>query len=272
MSYANLLGVNGKISSQYLPTPSIQNPFTSPVDGGNQPITNLAGLQIGATGPIPAGLGLNMPQGNIQCLGKIAVAGDKWIQDDGIDNFLIHNEMGQLNFQGPAGLGQVFDSVNNPPPPRDTTIVQQVVGTIATVNVPATTSTGLGASTTIIELSLADAPPGTVRNNFVVYLKLNTGTLGTPDATAYTLQYFLSSSLDGDPDETQGCTIGYTDPITNGGNQFIPITVLVHRPTIPVGSIFLNIRSLPVAEGGAAHSGLILSNVSLTADVYASSI
>lgn len=47
MSYANLLGINGKIQSQYLPMSTapasgVQNPMTASLDGGGQSITNLA--------------------------------------------------------------------------------------------------------------------------------------------------------------------------------------------------------------------------------------
>lgn len=270
MSASALLNPNtGTLLPQYLPQnpdphPYIENPFVSPVDGGNQPITNLASLLIGATGVIPVGLGLSVIGSNLFCDSRIAVAQNKFISDDGSGNFEITNSTvgGKLNFQGPAGVGEVFDSVNNPPAVQDTTVVQQIPGTISTFVIPPTGSPV--PAKTLATFTISGSP----KNSYIVYLKLNTGTLTTPDGTPYVFQYFLSDTVDGNIDETKGCLVGYTNPISNGASDFQPNTTLLYRPTSGTNTIYLNVQSLP----STPHSGCTWTNPIWTADVYASEI
>ncbi len=271
MSVAGIIDPSvGTIRPEFLPTdptphPYLENPFQSAVDGGNQTMTNVASLQIGASGAIPVGVSLNIAGGgNLLCSGKIGVSTAKYASDDGAGAYQITaNAVGnKLTFQGPVGIGEVYDSVNNTPPVADTTVAQQITGTLPLISIPATGNAN--PAKTLATLTIT----GTPKNSFTVYLKLNTGTLTTPDGSPYVFQYFLSNTVDGNIDETKGCLVGYTPGISNTGSAFIPSTTLVYRPTTATNTIYLNIQSLQ----STPHSGCQLANAIWTADVYASEI
>jgi hypothetical protein len=78
MSYANLLGTDGKILSSYLPASAptgVQNPMTSALNGGNQAISNVASLVINSS-TVPSGALSLIVGGNIECEELFVDGGD----------------------------------------------------------------------------------------------------------------------------------------------------------------------------------------------------
>jgi hypothetical protein len=334
MSVSQILNANGVISNQYLPSdpdphPYVENPFQSPVDGGNQPLTNLGSLlcngnlgvavnkyiaQAGATLQVvnedtgvvavscndgvqivpssTTGTGqLTIANGSATVGGQTsyefytpgATSGGLTVGDFALygylnggdareifqtDRFGANIDLGSatavggcvVSVNGTLGAGRVYDTVYNKP---DDTKVQQITGTLATLVIPPT-----GGANPAKTLATLDVSSLGSFNSFVVYLKLDTGNMTTPDATAYNYQYFLSAGLDGNLDETKGCLVGYTGPLLNGQSDFLPYTTLLYRSTTPISTLYLNVQ----VQIGQTHSGSTWTSPTWTADVYCSTI
>lgn len=112
MSASALLNPNtGTLMPQFLPVgpapthPYLENPFQDPVDGNNEPLTNLASLNINAQGAIPVGLGLNVGGGaNALITGKLGVANNKYLTESN-NNLAINNgDTGAVEIECDQGL------------------------------------------------------------------------------------------------------------------------------------------------------------------------
>lgn len=119
MSASALLNsATGQFLPQYLPVgpapahPYLENPFQDPVDGNNEPLTNLASLNIGQQGAIPIGLGLQVGGGaNALFTGKLGVDVNKFIETVGTSLNIENQDAGQINLVVDAS---VVISPNNP--------------------------------------------------------------------------------------------------------------------------------------------------------------
>jgi hypothetical protein len=271
MSYSNILS-GSKINPQYLPTgpapahPYIENPFQDPVDGGNQPLSNLASVVVGSAAP-PRGQNIVDVEGSVLLTGILTLdaEGERYVRAIN-DDLELTNDVsgGKLLFAGPLGIGEVFDTLNNPPPVQDTTVVQQLTGTAGgnneSINVPAGPSND---GVTVATLNLNQI--GTDKNSFVVYLYNIIGDVATPDASAK-FKFYLSAEEDEPWDSTKGVLQYVTGDIANGtGIEQNGIT-LNYRQSTPLTTLYLNVSP------GDTQSGAQISDYEYFMDVYASKI
>ena len=279
MSYANILSSSGTIAPQYLPTgpapahPYVENPFQDAVDGGNQLLTNLAGLSVGSATAPPVGILLEV-DGNTLVNGKMGVALNKYIEDDGAGNIVIENGApapgGKLNFQGPAGLGEVYDTVNNPLPSEVTTKYIRLSGTNAVpapgLAIPQSNNANPGKTIATLDLS-------TIGNNtsFNGYVNIVTGQIENPDSATIAYQVFLSDTLNGAYNSAKGLAILKTGVLTAGtivapGETYtsIPINFQASAPT---QTLYLNVQSLDPGTGPVG--GSTWQSTQYTIDLYA---
>ena len=301
MSYANILGSDGRILPSYLPTEAIVTPtldevLTAGNGAGGQSITGLVTLNVDkivpnlddyvtvakplavtstGTFPVtdpPVGVVL-YTEGNVICDGKLGVALSKFMEDDGNGNLLLVNQAaapnGKLNFQGPAGIGEVYDSVNNPLPSSVTTKYIRVSGT-NTVPDPGLTipqSNNANPGKTIGTLNLAAIGNNT---SFQGYLNLVTGRIENPDSATIAYQVYLSDTLDAAYDASKGLAILRTGVLNAGviaapGNTYNAIPV--NLQTAATQTLYLNVQALDPGTGPVGGSTWLSTQYTL--DLYA---
>ncbi len=278
MSYANILSSSGTIAPQYLPTgpapahPYVENPFQETVDGGNQNLLNIQNLSIGSSTVAP-GITLNVI-GNAMIDGKCAVgtSANKYMEDDGAGNLQLTNGSagGKLNYQGPTGLGEVYDTVNNPLPSEVTTKYIRLSGTNTVpapgLAIPQSNNANPGKTIGTLDLSA-------IGNNtsFNGYVNIVTGAIENPDSGTIAYQVFLSDTLNGAYNSSKGLAILKTGVLTAGtivapGNTYTSIP-LNFQASAPTDTLYLNVQSLDPGTGPVGGSTWLSTQYTL--DLYA---
>lgn len=278
MSYANILSSSGTIAPQYLPTgpapahPYVENPFQETVDGGNQNLLNIQNLSIGSSTVAP-GITLNVI-GNAMIDGKCAVgtSANKYMEDDGAGNLQLTNGSagGKLNYQGPTGLGEVYDTVNNPLPSEVTTKYIRLSGTNTVpapgLAIPQSNNANPGKTIGTLDLSA-------IGNNtsFNGYVNIVTGAIENPDSGIIAYQVFLSDTLNGAYNSSKGLAILKTGVLTAGtivapGNTYTSIP-LNFQASAPTDTLYLNVQSLDPGTGPVGGSTWLSTQYTL--DLYA---
>jgi hypothetical protein len=246
MSVATILDtLSGVILQQYLPTNPQPHPYVESITAGS-------GISVDntvETAPVVSNTGV------------LSVSAGTGISLSGTASAPVVSNAGVLSVSAGTGIS-LSGTASAPVINAEAVKVEQFTGTVASFSVPESGGTNPASTLASFDVSSLGS-----FNSFIVYLKLNTGVLQTPQLGDYIFQYFLSDTVNGNLDEVKGCLVGYTNSYGNTQSDFQPNTTLLFRSTIPINTIHLNVQ-----VGNPPGIGSQWLNPAWTADVYCSNI